>query len=302
MKKLLITGGSGFVGQNIIQIIKKLELPIEIFNLSRATLDIDGIHHIQCDDAADFDFGTLHEQFDYVINSLALSNDAYCKDFEYAQKVNIWFTKKLLEFCQTQEHLKKLVHFSSIIVYDNANPSPVREDTKLYLHYSNYGFTKGISEYYVEHYRKKYGVPAVIFRLSNIYGPYQNFTNSPFLIPSKIMQGITEGKIEVFDLSPRRDWIYAEDAAQAAVKSLESSIAGIFNLGSGIGVSISEIIGEIARQLGVPYASLNKPTTGPKDFYCDMGKTHDALGWSSAVNLQEGIARTIDYMKKNMKT
>lgn len=297
-KKLLITGGSGFVGQNIIHLIKELNLPIEIFNLSRKELKIDGITHIQCTDAAEFDFIAISEQFDYIIHTLALSNEAYCKNFEYTQKINIEFTKKLLAFCENQQHLKKLVYISSIIIYDKTNLSPVREDSKLYLHYSNYGFTKGISEFYVEHYRKKYKLPIITFRLSNIYGPYQNFINSPFLIPSKIIQGLIDKKIEVFDLSPRRDWIYVKDAALAIVKSLNSSSTGIFNLGSGIGSSVSEIIEEISKQLNVPYISLNKMTTGPKNFYCDISKTSITLNWIPTTNIKKGITLTIDFIKK----
>jgi UDP-glucose 4-epimerase len=301
MKKVLITGGSGFVGQNIIHLIKKLNLPIEVFNLDRTMSKIVGVNNIQCIDASDFNFETINEKFDCVIHTLALSNNAYCKDFEYAQKVNIQFTKKLLEFCRTKQKIDKFIYISSIIVYDNSNTSPVNENAKLYLHYSDYGFTKGISEYYVEHYREKFGIPAITFRLSNIYGPYQSFIDSPFLVPSKIIQGLLEKKIEVFDLSPRRDWIYAEDAAEAIIKAVNSSATGIFNLGSGIGINISEIIEEIATQLNVPYKSLNKTTTGPKDFYCDVTKTKNILNWEAKTNLKSGIANTIKYIKENIK-
>lgn len=296
-KKLLITGGSGFVGQNIIRLAMELKLPIEIFNLSRTALEINGVHHIQCADAADFDFGLIHEQFDYIIHTLALSNEKYCENFEYAQKVNIQFTKRLLEFCREQEHLKKLVHTSSIIVYDNTNPPPVREGAKLYLHYSNYGFTKGISEYYVEHYREKYGVPAITFRLSNIYGPYQNIINSPFLIPSKIIQALDEGRIEVFNLSPRRDWIYSLDAAHAFIKALDVPVTGIFNLGSGQGTSVEELVTEISNELRVPFTSLNKPTSGPIDFYCDISRTKEILSWGPTTSLHDGMKHTIDHIR-----
>lgn len=299
-EKILITGGSGFVGRNIIEILLKQKPSAQLYNLSRTNLLKEGVFHIPCGDAATFDFGDIKEEFDYIIHTLALSNEAYCKDFSYAEKVNIDFTKKLLAFSAQQKNLKKFVHISSIILYANDNPSPIPEDSRLYLHYSNYGFTKGIAEYYVNHFQEKFGLPAIILRLSNIYGPYQNFENSPFLIPSKIMQAINEKKIEVFNLNPRRDWIYSEDAAQATVQALDVSCMGIFNLASGKATSVEDIIKEIARQLNVPYISLDKPTTGPQDMYCDITKITKNISWNPQVDMKEGLEKTIKYIQDNL--
>lgn len=297
--KILITGGTGFLGQNLIQAMQHSVLPLEIFCLSRKNPNIPKVRHIACPDAADFSFAEIDEQFDYIVHTLALSNEKYCQDFEYAQQVNIGFTKKLLDFCRQQRRLKKLVHVSTVFVYDTNDKPPVTEHDPLFLHHSTYSFTKGISEFYVEHYRKKNGIPALSFRLSNIYGPYQPFTDSPFLVPSKIMQGLTEGEITVFDTTPRRDWLYVEDAAQAILLSLDSSLEGVVNLGSGKDASVDEIIGEIARQLDVPYRSLGKPATGPQNFYCDISLIKKSLNWHPQKNLADGIADTIAYIKKN---
>lgn len=297
---ILITGGSGFVGQNVIHTLLKQKSSANIYNLSRTPLLIKGVTHIPCDDAATFNFDTLAQEFDHIIHTLALSNEAYCKDFAYAERVNIDFTKKLLTFATRQKNLKKFIHISSIILYANDNRSPIAEDGKLYLHYSNYGFTKGIAEYYVNHFREKFCLPATIFRLSNIYGPYQSFKDSPFLVPSKIMQAINENKIEVFNLTPRRDWIYSEDAATAVVRALEVPCEGIYNLASGKATSVEDIIKEIAGAFGITYASLNKPTSGPQDMHCDISKITDALSWHPTTELKDGIAKTIAYIKNDL--
>lgn len=297
---ILITGGSGFVGQNIIHILRKQKPTAKIYNLSRKPLQIEGVYHIPCEDAATFDFSSLNQEFDCIIHTLALSNEAYCKDLSYAEKVNIDFTKKLLAFAVHQRGLKKFIHISSTFLYANDNPSPIVEDSKLYLHYSNYGFTKGVAEYYVNHFREKFGLPATIFRLSNIYGPYQSFIDSPFLVPSKIMQAIAEKKIEVFNLTPRRDWIYSEDAAGAIVRALDVSCEGVYNLASGKAISVEDIIKEIAGELGASYTSLNKPTSGPQDMYCDISRITEVLSWNPTTELKDGIAKTIAYIKENL--
>lgn len=298
--KILLTGGSGFVGQNIINELNKEQPPVLIYNLGRTEVAGENIINIPCKDATDFEFDIIKEQFDYIIHTLALSNEAYCKDFSHANAVNVDFTRKLLEFSMRQVNLKKIVHISSIILYRNNNPSPVAENGELYLHYSNYSFTKGIAENYVNHYLEKFGLPAVIFRLSNIYGPHQGHTNSPFLVPSKIMQGLIENKIEVFSLIPKRDWIYSGDAARAIIGSLHVPDTGIFNLGSGKGISVQELITEISSQLNVSFSSLEKPTTGPVDFYCDISKTKQVFSWSPTTNLHDGIKNTIADIKNKI--
>jgi nucleoside-diphosphate-sugar epimerase len=296
--KLLITGGTGFVGQNVVRFLADKKINVDIYNLSRTPLELDGVKNIECD-ASNFNFSDLGNiEFDYIINLLALSHDKDCQDFTLAQEININFTRKLLEYSLTQKRLKKIIHLSSAIIYDNTNRSPVSEDSKLHLNYSTYSFTKGISEYYVNFYREKFKLPIIIFRLSNIYGPYQKIKNSSFLIPSKISQALDSGKIEVFDLTPRRDWIYSVDAAAAIVLALDADYSGILNLASGIGVSVEEIISEIAAQLSVKYFSLNKNTSGPLNFYCDIEKTKKVLSWQPTTNLKEGIYKTVEYFKK----
>lgn len=298
-KKILITGGSGFVAQNILDALKEKQYPAIIYNLGRTAIEGDNVVNIPCE-AATFDFGTITEQFDHIVHTLALSNESYCKDFSYAETINIDFTRKLLSFAAKQSHLKKFIYISTIILYANSNTTPVTEDGKLYLHHSTYGFTKGIAEHYVNHYREKFGLPAVIFRLSNIYGPHQKYANSPFLVPGKIVQGLTEGKIEVFNFSPRRDWIYSLDAARAMVQALDAPATGIFNLGRGEATSVKELITEIADNLHVPFSSLNKPTSGPTDFYCDISKTKEAFLWEPTTSLHDGIKYTIDYIKDSL--
>ncbi len=294
--KILITGGSGFLGQNIIQKIKQRYKNWEIYNLSKTAINDKRIKNIKINAEKD-KFPNINIEFDYIINTLALSNVKYCNDLKKAEKVNIEFTKNLLFFAKKQKNLKKFIHISSIIIYDNLNTPPVKEDAKLYFNYSNYSFTKGMAENYVNYYSQKLNLSFIIFRLANIYGPYQQYINSPFLIPSKIVQGLTDGKIEVLNLSPKRDWIYSEDAADAIIKALKTTYKGILNLGSGKGESVKKIVTEISKNLKVKIVSLNKETSGPLNFYCDIKKTKNILNWKPKTNIKNGIKKTINYIK-----
>lgn len=296
--KILITGASGFVGQNLVQELLNIGNDFDIYNLSKSPLNIDGVKNIYCL-AESFDFSEIiNVEFDYIIHLLALSHDSACTDFEYAQSVNIDFTKKILEFARAQKKLKKFIHLSSAIIYDNSNVSPVSEDDNLYLNYSNYSFTKGLADYYAQFYIEKYDLPIIIFRLSNIYGPFQSFDGSPFLVSSKIVEALTKGKIHVFNLKPKRDWIYSKDATEAIVKSLNVNYNGVLNLASGKGISVEEIISEIAKQTNVDFTSENRETTGPLNFYCDISKTIEVLDWKPTTSLEDGMKKTIEYAKK----
>lgn len=295
-KKILITGGSGFVGENVIDILIKKDKKLKIYNLSNSRSIHKKVINIE-QDIIKFDLNDINIKFDYIIHCLALSNDKYCQDLDLATKINVEFTNRLLKFALKQQNLKKFVHISSIILYDNKNLSPVSEKDSLYINYNNYSFTKGIAEKYVQYYINKFKLPAIIFRLSNIYGPYQKIKNSPFLIPSKIEQALNEDKITAFNSKPQRDWIYSEDAAQAIVKSLFVDFCGILNLGTGKGTSVLEIIEEMSKKMGVNYYFENKKMTGPQNFYCNITKTKKILNWSPTTSIKEGIKKTIHHLK-----
>lgn len=298
LKKVLVTGGSGFVGRNLIERLLKNK-DFSVYNLSRTAVDLPGVVNIPLQQ--DLIIPELGNGFDYIIHTLALSNDRYCGDFDYAESVNIAFTKRIFQFASHQEKLKKIVHISSIILYDNINELPVKENGNLKLDWSNYSFTKGIAEKYAQYFSAKHSLPTIIFRLSNIYGPFQKISNSPFLVPSKIEQAIKQGAITVFNDKPKRDWIYAPDAADAIVKSLDSDFKGLLNLGCGQGISVGELIGEIAKQLNVEFKSENKPMTGPQNFYCDISEIKKAIGWKPVTDIGTGMAKTIEYYKNEIE-
>ena len=299
MKSILITGGSGFIGTNIIEALKRTKPDLTIYNYDSHPSPKEGVINI-IGNAAHFSPQDLPSEVEGVVHLLALANEKYCSDLEYAQEINVGFTRKLLAWAQGQTNLKKFVFMSTILAYDQHATLPVSEDAKLYPHYTNYSFTKSLAEQYVRHFEMHYGLPAIIFRLSNIYGPYQRAINSPFLIPSKIVQALEEGKIEIRSGKPKRDWIYSADAADAVVKSLDASFTGTLNLGSGIGTSVEELMRLIAAHLRVPYTSLDQPTTGPNNFYCDITRIQKELEWSPTTSLKEGILHTIDHIKEEL--
>lgn len=296
-KKILITGGSGLVGKNTIDILRK-DSNFKIYSLSRTPYRDKDIINIKAD-ARNFDTSKIEADFDYIIHLLALSHEKYCQNLDDAIEVNVNFTKKILDFALTQKNLKKFIYLSSTILYDTNTPSPLTEESPTNFFNGNYQFTKGVAENYVKYFQEKFKLPIIIFRLSNIYGPNHKIEDSPFLIPSKISQALSENRIEVFSLSPKKDWIYSRDAAQGIVKALDSDFNGTLNLASGEGLSVEEIIKIIADTLNVEYKSIKAEPKEQTNFYCDITKIKKILNWEPSTSLEEGIKKTIEYIKKN---
>jgi len=298
-KKLLITGGSGFVGRNIIAQLHQERPDIAIYNMSSSPVPLEYVNNITID-ARHFDKSLVADDFDYIIHSLALSNQHYCKDLDAAIDVNVTFTKQLFDVACTQQHLQKIIHISSIILYSSDTTPPVREDAQLNINHTTYSFTKGLAESYASFYHETFKLPVLVFRLANIYGPYQQIAGSPFLVPSKIADALAGKPVELFNGSIYRDWIYSEDAARAIVSGLDSNMTGVANLATGTGTSAGDIGREIAEQLGVPYHSLDQPVSGPTNFYCDITRISSELGWSPRVSLTNGLTRTIEYARTSL--
>jgi len=296
-KNILITGGSGFLGENIIKALKKEYRRITIYNLSSSTVKDKSVINIIKNVKKIKNLDNIKISFDYIIHTLALSHNNYCHDFSEADKVNVNFTKNILELAKKQKSLKKLIYISSVLVYGQSNAIQAKENATLNIFNNNYSFTKGIAEMYVQHYQLNENLPIIIFRASNIYGPGQKYIDSPFLIPSKIYQGITEKKISVLDASPKRDWLYIEDFTEAIIKSLKSKYNGILNIGGEKQISVEEVIYTLSKKLGVPVTYQQKSLNTKKTVYCNINRTKKILSWKPETDIEIGIEKTIKYIK-----
>lgn len=296
--KLLISWWSWFIWSNLIKSLNINHKELEIYNLS--STHVDWTIHIPLKRNELFDFSSLENDFDYIIHTLALSSEKYCEDFKLAEKINIDFTKDILDFASKQKNLKKLIYFSSIMLYDNENISPVKETDKLDIFHWNYSFTKAVAEQYVKYLSEKQNIPFVILRLSNIYWPWQVFENSPFLIPSKIYEALTDWIINIRNTTSIRDFLFIDDAVSAVEKLLFSDIIGLYNLWTWKWISSWEIAIEIANKLNVKINDWNIPSNWPSKFYSDISLIQSKIDWQAKTNISEWIDKTIYFIKKQL--
>ena len=221
-------------------------------------------------------------------------SDLNSNNLEKALSYNFYHFKNCIEFF-IKKKVKRVIIFSGALIYGKKNLKlPVNENQKIDGFQNNYLFSKYLSEQIAEFYRKKINIINV--RLSNIYGP--TFLKRPDLIQEILNQIIIQNKKQIFikSFKPKRDFIYATDAAHAVVKLLKTNYSGNINLGSGKMNSIKKVCDIITKYTGVKIKSKNKKVGGQMKFVFNNNRLKQITNWKPKYSLERGIKLTIDKM------
>lgn len=282
MKNIAVTGSSGFVGKHLVHALKKN-------NVNVIELDID-----QGFDLSKSDDIKRVPKFDVIIHLAAKSfvPHSFERPFEFYYN-NYLLTLNILE--RARNFGAKVIFISSYL-YGEPEYLPIDEKHHLKPH-NPYAQTKLICEKLCEGYNRDFKVPIVILRPFNLYGPGQN---ENFLIPSIIKQ-IKSGKIELNDPRPKRDLLYIDDFVQALIKITNSGFKGvdIFNIGSGVSLSVEDIVKTIKDVMHIDAEIVFKDIYRPNevmDTVADISKISRQFGWNPIENLFSGISKMIKYL------
>ncbi len=307
--RILILGAAGFIGKNlIIHLLKQEENELLLFDREQVDYgsivrdDEDRISYFYGDFNAEYDFNTLTRDVDVVYHLVSTSNPSTSKSVFDDMRGNVLPTINLLDAC-THNKVKKVVFLSSGgTVYGVVKNVPISE-----MHERNpicpYGIQKLTIEKIIEYYGYQFGLDYRIIRLANPYGPYQNPMGGLGAVTTFIYKMLTKQTIEVYgDGEVVRDYIYIEDAINGILKIVEGNTTEkIFNLGGGRGYSINEIItvlnGISKNKMDVAYKS-GRNVDVPVNVL-DTSRFERYYGKSGKFSLQEGISRTIEFIKNN---
>lgn len=253
LNKVLITGGAGFIGSHIADKLLENNYKVIILdNLSSGSLD--NLQHsddlklyrinIEKDSLEDI-FET--EKPDYVIHLAAQTSVNYSiSNTYYDADMNIMSTIRLLNICK-KYNIKKFITASSAAVYGNPKYLPIDEN-----HPTEPMSPYGLSKLTMEKYIQLSGIPYIIFRFSNAYGPRQRSSKESGVVAifDKAMK--ENMPINIYgDGTQIRDFIYVEDIAQIAVKMLKSEIQDeIFNFSTNKGVNLNELFERMSKIYG----------------------------------------------------
>ena len=308
MKRILVTGGAGFIGSNFIHYMLGRYDEYEIINFDKLTYagNPDNLKSIAGDPRYRFvkgditsaaDVEPVMKQADMVVHFAAESHvDRSITGPEIFTVTNVLGTQMLADFARQYE-IEKFVHVSTDEVYGSLGPAGYfTEDTPLAPN-SPYSASKAGSDLVIRAYYETYGFPGVITRCSNNYGAYQNQEK---LIPLMISSAAADKPLPVYgDGMNVRDWLYVEDHCGAIDTVLHKGMAGrVYNIGGNNEWHNIDIVKLILKELGKPESLIQFVEDRPghdRRYAIDASRIKNELGWEPATRFKEGIIRTIRF-------
>ena len=307
MVNTLLLGGAGFIGTNLaLSMIadKTIKLTIADRHYEKLNHIIPASADVICrkvDFSESTNFDNLVHQQDVVYHLISTiipgtSNQHIPEELA----ANIIVTARLLDACVRQK-VKKVIFLSSGgAVYGKKGQCPIKEDMVTYP-ITSYGVQKLTIEKLLYLYRYLYHLDYRVIRLANPYGPYQRPNSGLGVITTFLYKAMLNEPIQVFgDGSIVRDFIYIDDAVKAIRNIADGeSEYRIFNLGSGTGHSVKQIIETIEKvldkSLKVTYASARKSDVPAN--YLDISRYESMYGRFNYRSLEDGIRKTANFMK-----
>lgn len=307
-KKILVTGGAGFIGSHIVDRLSsenKVTVLDNLFTGSLSNLEKsqDRITFVKGDIRDRELVNDIVAEVEYIFHLAAhVGNIRSLKDPYFDMEVNIGGMLNLLEACR-HSNIKRFVYSSSGAIFGEARYLPIDEDHPLNPE-SPYAVSKLAAEKYALAFYKVYGLPTVVLRYFNAYGPRQDTSEYANAI-SIFLSRTREGKpLTIFgDGGQTRDFIFIDDIVTANILAAchPAAIGEIFNISTGVVHSINQlvrIISEVAgREIPFSYAA---PRTGEvRHSQANIDKARKILAYHPKIDLKEGLRRTWQALIQN---
>lgn len=252
--KILITGATGFIGTYLVKALLDEKYEVYILNHKSYILDSliknDLVKIFKVDITKEKDFHIIPQKakFDAIFHLAAyipLSANNKASQFKYCFEVNALGTYNLLKFCQKME-INKIINSSSILVYNNTESTLYKFTEKHQTKSASmYGHSKIIGEQFCQAFVNTCDMNIITLRYSFVYGAGQNLQT---VIPIFISRAKNNQDIVIYGKGNNvRDFIYIKDAIKANLLSLRANVKGIYNIGSGQGVSMTELAKTIIK-------------------------------------------------------
>lgn len=303
MKKVLLTGSSGFLGQNLLPALKE---KYEVFTFRSDVYDLRNME--DCRKLVDVSEPEIVIHAAGSVGGIG-ANKKNPGRFMYD---NLMMGSNLIETLRNASGFDKLILLGTVCSYPKHTPVPFKE-SDLWNGYPEetnapYGIAKKSLMQLTQSYYQQYGMKTINLIPVNMYGPHDHFNiTSSHVIPAMIVKidraiRLQEKTISLWGTGQAsREFLYAPDCADAIVKSIDATISpDPINIGTGKEITIADLAILIADIMGYDGEFLyntNMPDGQPRRCL-DVTRAKEKLGFSAKTNLKEGIAKTVEWYKR----
>lgn len=312
--RALVTGGAGFIGRWVVK--KLIDEQVEVFVLDNLTngskKNVEELKLFPY--FKDFVIGDIKDQsllidlfkemFDICFHLAAsiIVQDSI-DDPKTTFDNDVIGTFNVLEQCRKTN--TKMVFVSTCMVYDTASANSAISEEHPTKPASPYAASKLAGENMVESYFHAYGLPAVILRPFNVYGPFQKSTGEGGVVSIFTKKNLAGETLQIYgDGTQTRDFLYVEDCADFIIQAgfSDETNGQILNAGYGHDITINELAELIYKDASkVTHVEHIHPQSEIPKLLCDYTKAKNLLEWSPKVSLQKGLKKTEEWIKQQIE-
>lgn len=309
---ILLLGGFGFIGTNIMKYIdaKKLDYSVIVFDRFEKHQDNVEFNCLKRAYSGDFsDVFLLNKIFaenkiDIVLHSLSASVPSSSLDNEFDIRFNVLPTIRMLNQ-MVNNNVNRIVFISSggAIYGDHYVNNVGHMENEVLFPKSAYGLSKLMIEKYLYLYSIQYGIKSLVLRLSNPYGPY-HYSQRQGVINIAIEHAIEQKLFSIWgDGNGRKDYIFIEDFCAILLLLMDrwEKDYTVLNVGSGLLLSVNEIVNVIRDTVNSSFAWEYKKANSldVQDFKLDLSALHSFIGDFNYTDIKDGIEKTINWLCKS---
>lgn len=305
MKKILVSGGAGFIGSNLVDALVKEGYEVGIVdNLSTGSknnlnpkarfFEADISSYAAIDEI----FKLFQPEAVFHLAAQASVRKSV-EDPSKDVKTNVIGTVNLLKACQAYSIKKFIFSSTGGALYGDDAPRPTSEEADI-SPISPYGLDKLFGEKYIGYFKGTSNLQTVVLRYANVYGPKQNPKGEAGVIAIFADKMLRDEPITVYgDGSSSRDYIYVGDVVEANLAALRSNVSNAYNISTGEETSIRTLVDKIKKITDSnSQVQYKEGRSGELQSSClDNKRAKLELGWSPKVDLDEGIKKTVEYLK-----
>lgn len=304
--KILVLGGSGFVGSHIVDKLLEAGHEVRVYDshVVNDSIPRPDAEYYFSDIRNEKELSRAMHGVDVVYHCISstvpgTSNQNIYSDID----INLAGTIRILDIMRATGVSKIIYYSSGGTIYGNSQSIPIREEHVLNP-ISSYGIVKLAVEKYMLMYMELYSLEPIILRPSNPYGPRQGHIGVQGLISTLLYKAFNHEDIEIWgDGEVIRDYIYISDIADISVKLLSNYECGIYNIGSGTGNSVNEIIhiikNIVQHDINIDYK--DKRSIDVDRVVLDISKICNKYKWAPRVSIVDGITQYYKWINENIR-